>query len=67
MIIRRVVVVKVDGVTPGMHGRRIGSRLVARAKAKPRLVLQRANPQAAGVAGAASAVDQPNVVDLVEV
>ena len=66
MTMRRVGVVEVDVVTRVVHGRRIGKRQVARARAKLPLVSRRASLQAAGVAEVALAGDQPNAVDCVE-
>lgn len=56
-----------DVVTPVVNGRRTGKCLAVRARAKLRLVSQRASPQAVGVAEAALPGDQPNGVDPEEV
>lgn len=60
------MVVEVDVSILEPHGRRTEKRLAAPAGAMLRPVLQRASPQAAGVAEAILVVDQPNVVDFEE-
>ena len=67
MMVPRAVVAEVDVVTPVVDGRRREKRLVVRARAKLPLVSPRASPQAVGVAEAALAGDQPNVVGSEEV